>query len=64
MEKDPDYVVFNIFKDEKQLNTYMGNWDGNSSRKKIESLNRGKYSKSVVKNIMNKKIKMKFVVIQ
>lgn len=42
----------------------MGNWDGNSSRKKIESLNRGKYSKSVVKNIMNKKIKMKFIVIQ
>jgi len=57
MEKAPDYVVFNIFKDEKQLNTYMDNWDSDSSRKKIESLNRGKYSKSVVKNIMNKKIK-------
>ena len=57
MEKAPDYVVFNIFKDEKQLNTYRDNWDGDSSRKKIESLNKGKYSKSVVKNIMNKKIK-------
>ena len=57
MEKAPDYVVFNIFKDEKQLNTYRDNWDGNLSRKKIESLNKGKYSKSVVKNIMNKKIK-------
>jgi len=57
MEKAPDYVVFNIFKDEKQLNTYRDNWDSDSSRKKIESLNRGKYSKSVVKNIMNKKIK-------
>ena len=57
MEKAPDYVVFNIFKDEKQLNTYRDNWDSDSSRKKIESLNRGKYSKSVVKNIMTKKIK-------
>ena len=57
MEKAPDYVVFNIFKDEKQLNTYRDNWDGDLSRKKIESLNKGKYSKSVVKNIMNKKIK-------
>ena len=57
MEKAPDYVVFNIFKDEKQLNTYRDNWDSDSSRKKIESLNKEKYSKSVVKNIMNKKIK-------
>ncbi|MDA8900793.1 hypothetical protein N9J03_04175, partial [Flavobacteriaceae bacterium] len=42
MEKAPDYVVFNIFKDEDQLNNYMNNWDGDSSMKKIEALNRGK----------------------
>ena len=57
MEKAPDYVVFNIFKDENQQKSYMENWDGDMSRKKIESLNRGKYSKSTIKNIMNKKIK-------
>ena len=49
--------IFNIFKDENQQKSYMKNWDGDMSRKKIESLNRGKYSKSTIKNIMNKKIK-------
>jgi hypothetical protein len=57
MEKAPDYVVFNIFKDEDQLNNYRNNWDGDSSMKKIEALNRGKLSRSVVKKTMSKKIK-------
>ena len=57
MEKAPDYVVFNIFKDENQLKNYMNNWDGDSSMKKIEALNRGRFSRSLVKNTMNKKIK-------
>ena len=61
MEKAPDYVVFNIFKDENQQKSYMKNWDGDMSRKKIESLNRGKYSKSTIKNIMNKSTRVENV---
>ena len=57
MDKAPDYLVFNFFKDENQLKSYQDNFDWEMARKKIESLNKRKFSKATLRNIFNKKIK-------
>ena len=57
MDKAPDYLVFNFFKDENQAKSYQDNFDWEMARKKIESLNKRKFSKATLRNIFNKKIK-------
>jgi hypothetical protein len=57
MDKAPNYLVFNFFKDENQAKLYADNFEWEAARKKIESLNKGKFSRTTLRNIFNKKIK-------